>query len=203
MMKKLLLLSFVFLGLISCSKEKGEKAAAAKKDGNYTFVADSTKLTWTAFKFTERIGVSGTFTNIEITGTKEANTPFGVFENAAFTISSKTVDTNNPDRDGKLVTYFFNKLKSSEAITGSVTSINGDGSGEMKLSLNGKEKAVPFTLSQSGNAVLLESEIDLEKFLAHAAIESINTACKVLHTSADGVSKLWPDIKLRLRVVVK
>lgn len=200
-MKLITSLLLCILILSSCTKEKKEASAQAAK-ASYSFNSDSTSMKWTAYKFTERVGVSGSFDKITISGTKEAKTAFAVFENASFSIETKSVDSNNPDRDGKLVAFFFGKMKETSTITGSVESINADGSGSMKIRMNKKEKSVPFQLSQNGNSVHMASEINLEAFLAQAAVESLNEVCKVLHTSADGISKLWPDVKLELRVVL-
>ncbi len=201
-MKHILTLASVLFLTIACSKEKKEAPVSAS-DATYSYVADSTQMTWTAYKFTERMGVSGTFNTVEIAGTKTASSVFAVFENATFSIPVKTVDSSNPDRDGKLLTYFFGKLKNTESITGAVESINADGSGSMKIMLNNKEKSVPFSLSENAGMITMRSEINLEDFLAQPAIESLNEVCNVLHTGADGLSKLWPDVALSLKVKVK
>ena len=64
-------ISALILGLSSCGGEKKttEDTTQPEKSCFYSYNAGSTVLEWTAFKFTEKTGVKGTFNKITIVTT--------------------------------------------------------------------------------------------------------------------------------------
>ena len=100
-------LSLMFVaGIYSCdstpasqeqAQEKTEQSTE-DKSGKFSYEAGDAEVGWTAYKFTEKVGVSGVFENIEITGTESAETPEGVFANAAFTIPINSINSNDEGR---------------------------------------------------------------------------------------------------------
>lgn len=192
--------------MFSCVKDKkeGENLSMTMDKGKmYSFLADSSKIKWTAFKFTERVGVSGTFDSLYISGTKTASSISAVFSSASFDIPINSINSANPDRDKKLVQFFFGKMKATDRIQGMVSELGEDGRGKMLVKMNGQEKAVDFKLQISGMTAQLDAVIDLETFMAQEAVSSLNAVCKDLHKGKDGLSKLWPDVKLSLQVMLK
>lgn len=189
--------------LISCSKEKNDtKTDLDLTNKEYTYIADSTKIGFIAYKFTQKIGVKGAFDKIQIKNTQPKKNPYLVFENSEFEIDVLSINTADTTRDYKIITYFFNQLENTKTLTGKVISIDKNGNGVFSVRLNNIEKNITFTSSYINGYVQLNSEIDLNDFNAQTAIESLNEVCKLLHTGPDGILKLWPNISLNLNVFV-
>ena len=112
-MKKIAVFAFaVALFTTSCKKEeKNEEIVEPTLEvSGLKIITDSTKVNWTAFKTTEKIAVGGSFKSIELKDTKTGETPEEVLEGAAFSIPVSSLYTNNPDRDSKLLKFFFGTL---------------------------------------------------------------------------------------------
>jgi polyisoprenoid-binding protein YceI len=197
-MKKIAVIVFA-LGLltVSCKKEEKQEIPAEEVKTEATglqIVADSTQVSWTAYKTTEKVPVGGSFTQIELQRTQEGNTYQEVLEGSIFSIPVTSVFTNNPERDGKLINFFFNALKNTELIKGEIH-FKGDNT-VLALTINGVTKDVPVETTFENNKFAVNGVINLEDFDALGAVESINKACFDLHKGADGVSKTWSDVAI-------
>lgn len=196
------------LFLISCntetkstdSKESTNKTKNEASSTNclYSFNPDSTNVSWTAFKTTEKIGVDGKFDEITITGTQEGDAIEEVFHGASFEIPIQSINTNNPDRDMKIRKFFFGKLAETEKLTGSLKSLNSNGKGEIVIQMNDMERNVEMDYTLDGDRITLSTVIDVNEWNAQAGIEKLNEECYELHMAADGISKLWPDVKIQI-----
>lgn len=168
---------------------------------NYSYKADTTQLKWTAYKFTTRVGVSGTFGKIDSEGLATANSAGAIFQNMTFQIPVTKIDSKNADRDQKIVNSFFGSMKNTQKITGNIKSIDNKNNGNalVTLNLNGisKDLSFKFQTSDSGE-FLASSDINLKEWDALPAVNALNKVCSELHAQ-DGISKLWPDVKVEIK----
>ncbi len=208
-MKSMKTLSIALLSaafLISCGgetkKENTESTEAVKETCVYSYVSDSTTLKWTAFKFTRRAGVSGTFNRIAVNNVKSADNPVDVLVGADFSIYTPSVNSGDAERDPKLVEFFFKKLANTETITGKIVSVN-EGEAVVTIAMNGKSVDVVGKVTVDGNKVSLATSVDMADFNGLDAIVSLNEVCSAKHTDEDGESKLWPDIDIVVSTVLK
>ncbi len=193
---------FIACGTTS-TEENTEETTVAKETCTYSYVADSTSLKWTAYKFTKKTGVSGTFDQVTLNNTKEADAPMEVLIGADFSIVTASVNSGNLERDPKLVAHFFNKLIGTEKITGKINSVN-EGEAVVSITMNEKTVDVVGKVTVEGDKVSMEVSIDMVDFEGLDAIASLNEACSALHTGEDGSeSKLWPDVSIVVSSVLK
>jgi hypothetical protein len=181
---------------VSCKKEEKTEVPVTTEveAGALKIVSDSTKVNWTAFKTTEKIGVGGSFTQISLKDTKTGSTPEAILEGATFSIPVSSLFTDNADRDSKLKEFFFGVLKNSELISGTLNF--KEGKCLLTIKLNDVEKQLPVTHEFKDNHFSLNSIIDLADFNAEGAVASINKACYDLHKGKDGVSKTWNEVEI-------
>lgn len=173
--------------------EKTEETATA----TYSIVEDSTDVRFTAYKTTEKVPVGGTFQEIELTYTA-GETPTETLDGLEFSIPVSSLFTNDPTntRDPKIIEFFFEKMAETQSITGTF-SLNEDKGAVVQLSMNGVSTELPMKYEiTDDNRVNFSGTMDLEKWDALDALASLNEACKVLHTGADGVSKTWEDVAI-------
>ena len=195
--------AFIFscvLLFASCSDtgKNNESAENQASDSCRSMVVDSSiVLTWTAFKTTEKIGVSGTFDVVQINGLNKAETVSDILKNATFEIPVSSVNSSNPDRDSKIFVHFFSNMINTGLLSGQVLSINNE-SCQVGLVMNNVIDTLNFGIQSSEESFKLSGYVDLAKWNALGSVDALNKVCYDLHKGADGVSKLWPDVKLEI-----
>jgi hypothetical protein len=164
---------------------------------------NSTSVTWTAYKFTSKVGLRGTFSEVNVLGAKSNEEDWKkVLLNAVFTIPTKSVNTNLDYRDDNIRNYFFNKMVSTENIEGKITSID-ENEAIVEIRMNGNIFPMKMLVNRNENVVSFNSVIDLNDWKAKPSMDSLQAFCYDLHKGTDGISKFWPDVKLEISTLLK
>jgi hypothetical protein len=168
----------------------------------YFYDGNATKLEWTAYKFTEKLGVSGTFDKVQVRGARRGEAPVSAVDKLQFSLQSKDINSNLPDRDEKIKKYFFGSSRGGAFLTGNVQSVTldpgGKGRGEIQIRWNGKTKLIPVQVIQTGKNLQVTGSLDVGDFGMLSGINKLNEVCKDLHIGKDGVSKLWPTVDFKI-----
>jgi polyisoprenoid-binding protein YceI len=161
---------------------------------------------WEAYKTLGKIGVNGTFTSVDYRPASLEGKNFKeLFVGATVSIDTSKLDTGNPDRDLKLVQFFFKKM-TSEAIMGKIESIVADprkkgeartGTLTVAITMNGKTLPIPMRYRYDKGAFDAVGTIDLGDFAALPALSSINKSCYELHKG-----KTWRDVTISFHTTV-
>lgn len=164
----------------------------------YSYDSSATELTWTAFKLTEKIGVNGTFNEINVTANNNATDMFGVLTGATFSIPVATLNSQDNVRDTKVKNSFFGNMLSTEMLTGSVVSINSS-QATLSVKMNDVVKEYTGEVIVDGETITVKTTVDILDFNAQVAMDSLSVVCSEKHTGPDGVNKFWSTVD----VVVK
>ncbi len=193
-MKKFVFAGVLFTGILmsACSGE-GEKQSA--EQCTYSYNHENSVLEWTAFKFTNKTGVKGTFNEVNISGISESEDPKKLIESMGFNIPTKTVETNDPDRNGKIAEFFFGTI-STENLQGRVLKLHDDGRADLEISMNGMTKPVSGTYTLDDVYFSFKATISVMDWDAVSGIDALNAQCVENHTGTDGVLKLWSEVDL-------
>jgi len=165
----------------------------------YTYNPAMTALDWTAYKFLRKAGVGGTFTTINVEGNKSGADPKSIIESLSFSIPVSSVETNDPGRNKKIDSLFFGKLNNSSLLSGKVVSLGENGKAILLVTMNDISNEVEGDYTLTDNVFTFNTEINVERWNAQSGIESLNEACKDLHTdveNGDTESKLWSDVTI-------
>lgn len=160
-------------------------------DCMYSYDQNKSQVSWTAFKTPKKVGVNGKFSKFKLDTTASKN-KLDVIKSAKFTIDSSSVDTGNPDRDKKIVNFFFTKNGKPITITGKVISVT-ETETKMLLELQGKSKEVTLKNTMTDEKVTLNGTIDVLEFGLDSNLQAINEACKALHEG-----KTWSDVNISI-----
>ncbi|MGO4919082.1 YceI family protein [Maribacter spongiicola] len=209
-MKKLAItfVSSLFIVFASCKDaKKGEESKNVDTTSEITemfsLVQDSTKVSFTAYKTTDKVPVGGKFQKINFTKTNSGTTSMEALNDTQFSIPVSSLFTNDPTgtRDPKLLEFFFGVLKDTELISG-VFKVENEKS-SIDITLNGETQNIPLSYEMNGNnKITFNGVMDLENWNAMDAVASINKACEVLHTGKDGVSKTWSEVAVKAEVLL-
>lgn len=209
-MKKIVLTfaSALLIVFASCKDaKKGEDSknveANAETTEMFNLIKDSTKVSFTAYKTTEKLPVGGKFQKINISKTNSGTTALEALNGTEFSIPVSSLFTNDPTgtRDPKLLEFFFGALKDTELISG-VVIVEGDKS-SIDVTLNGETQNIQLAHEIDGNKITFTGIMELENWNAMNAVASINKACEILHTGKDGVSKTWSEVAVKAEVILQ
>ena len=201
---KNLYLGLISILAISCG---GESTDAVEENENmescvYRYDESTTTVNWTAFKFTERKGVGGTFNSVNVLISEASENMFNTLTGATFTIPVKEVNSKNPDRDLKIKTHFFGSMQSTDFISGLIKSIN-ETSAIIEITMNGMSNDYEGLVNIEGEKITFSTTINLDHFEAQVSVDSLNSVCNDLHKGADGVSKLWSEVEISVETTLK
>ncbi|MGO4821159.1 MULTISPECIES: hypothetical protein [unclassified Flavobacterium] len=208
---KLIALAMIMVSAVSC-KDANKSTEETTTDiqttetttaGNYSVINDSTKVSFVAYKTTDKVAVGGKFKEINLTDTKQGKTALEALNGTKFSIPVSSLFTNDASgtRDPKILKFFFGVMKNSELISGEFK-VAGDNSCSIDVTLNGQTANIPLQYTTTSDTKLsFDGVMNLEKWDGLAAVASINKACEALHTGTDGVSKTWSEVAVHADVV--
>jgi hypothetical protein len=180
-------------------------ASTPKSECFYQLDPASVKVTWTAFKTTEKIGVNGNVQGVSVQTPKKVKSLSallkGVTASGKFDEVKKS-ETGNPGRDQTLFDKFFSLLSKKAQFKGGFTQVKGDdqsGKLNLLLSVNGKKGSVPMEYKAGADGVFeATGTFDVMSFGMQKAHASIHQACEELHKGKDGISKTWTEVGLKI-----
>ncbi len=208
-MKRLTFLGLAFsLTMLSCNTTETETNKVEEEIDeiqicHYNYQPETTVINWTAFKTTAKKGVSGKFDEFEVLVPNDGN-EFMIqsLNSATVSIPVNSVNSDNPERDKKIDSLFFGAMDQTEIISVLVKSITEE-SAVVEITMNGKSVDYDGQITVENETVKFHTTINLDDFEAQPAVESLNTACKDLHTGDDGVSKLWSEVDIDVETTLK
>lgn len=204
-MKKIAVFAFA-LALLTTSCKKEEKVVIPEEETPLVVAGlqidqDSTKVSWTGYKTSEKVAVEGSFQKIELTNFQNGTTPETVLQGARFSIPVSSLFSNNEDRDNKLKTIFFGTMKNTELISGMVNF--KDEKCLLTLTLNDVTKQIEIPYTYENKKFAMNTTIKLADFSGESALAAIHKACFELHKGADGISKTWDEVAIAGSVLFK
>ena len=192
-MKKLFSIALILCLSYSCSSEQEtpEKSITAvpkdvKIEDVHDFTLGEVMVKWTAFKHASKAQVGGKFDSdsIETSGFKGGTNLIDAVMGTSFKIPTSTTSTGDKTRDYKIVTSFFNTMANTKHITGTISSIDKNGTGNVLLKMNELEieKNFNWELDQKTFEFYLKTSINVFDWGAQAALNALNEVCLEQHT---------------------
>jgi len=183
-------------------------AAPTSPSGCVLVQPDNIHVTWKAYKTPEKIGVGGQFTAVKYAPASLEGKNFReLFVGSTVNIDTSKIDTGNPGRDKKLVTFFFGMMQTNTIEAKIVDIQRSDrhekgkprtGSLRVEITMNGKTQTVPMQYVYNKGKFDATGSIDLLNFAAGGALASINKACYDLHKG-----KTWSDVTIGFSTTVE
>ncbi len=192
----------ILISTTSCQEENSKKVEVEKEKKGLSYSDSNTKLEWTAFKTTDKIGVKGTFNSIIIENNAKASSVEDIISSTSFKIATSTVFTGNEGRDILLEKYFFDAMMNTDTIYGKFLS-SKNGKGQVSIKMNNIENKSKFSYVFTNDTLTINTVILLDNWKGESAIESLNNVCLDKHTGPDGVTKTWSDVDLKIVSVIK
>lgn len=205
-MKKIVIVSFIValaFNFSACKSETKKVNAdettieAKKSSAVFSLKTAKNEINFTAYKTTDKVAVGGQFNKVNILTGGEGNSIKEAIHNTEFSIPVSSIFTKDASRDYKIQKFFFGVMDNTKLLSGKLM-IENDSIGSASIIMNGVTEKVPFTYTITDKTFSIEATMDVNKWNATAALTSLNKACEVLHTGADGVSKTWNDVALNV-----
>lgn len=184
------------------SKSDDTQKASNTETCQLSYDPAQTTLSWTAYKFTEAVGVNGRFDQITINGNGVGESVEAVIKNASFAIPISGINTGLPERDEKIKKFFFGTLDNSDTLTGKIVEVQSQKI-VMDFKLNNLVNRLEADIEMSGDTLIIKGIVNVDNWNAQSGIQKLNKECELLHTGPDGKSYLWPEVALNLKTVLK
>ena len=203
---KYLISFFLLCGMISCNNSEKKSSHKTSSQNKYSelqeFAIDTSGLSilWTAYKFTNKMAVSGTFNIYTFQAKNTSGTLENILNKSKLFITTASVNSKNAIRDFKLDTYFFKAFNTTE-IRGAITKAK-ENEGLIDLKMNRRSKKIPYSYSIENDTIRLFANLNLNHWKGEDALKILNTECYELHKGEDGVSKLWPDVDVVIKIPI-
>lgn len=159
------------------------------------------KATWTAFKTSEKVPVSGSFGDIKYKFGKGKDTIAQALEGATATINALSVDLGDETKNANVKEYFFAKFPKKDIIKvtfKNVIEANNKGSILATINMNGKSVKVPMQFEIKEGMFEATGVIDIMQFGLMDAFKSLATFCHDLH---EGLT--WTQVEVSFSAPVK
>ena len=170
------------------------------KEDIHDYTLGEVMVKWTAFKHASKAQVGGKFNSdsIETSGFNGGTNLIDAIVGTSFKIPTSTTSTGDKTRDYKIVTSFFNTMANTKYITGTISNMNKNGTGNVLLKMNELEieKNFNWELDKNNFEFYLKTSINVFDWGAQAALDALNEVCLEQHTGPDGINKLWPDVDI-------
>jgi uncharacterized protein YkuJ len=195
--------SFAILSLVlgSCKGDSKVEDKGELKICHYSYNENNTTFEWTAYKTTEKIGVTGSFNEIEVS-CDAGDSPKKVIESIHFKMQTNSVETNNDDRNKKIAEAFFGTIN-TKTIEGKIKTLKDNGKAVIEIKMNGISADVEGDYSLDDESFDFTSTIEVSSWNALPGIKALNLLCKELHTGPDNISKLWSVVQLKFSTTLK
>ncbi|WP_442267020.1 YceI family protein [Tenacibaculum sp. ZS6-P6] len=195
------------LQLTSCKsetkkEESKEIPAPIEKTAPFAIKNAENSINFTAYKTTDKVPVKGMFKKIEVLKGGEGNSVKEAINGAEFEIPISSIETKDNGRNIKIRKFFFGVMANTISLTGKL-SIENDSIGSAEFTMNNVTEKLPFTYTIKDKVFSMSAIMDIEKWNAKNAVDSLNIACKDLHKGADGVSKTWSEVAINVTSTFK
>lgn len=198
-------MALLLVAIFSCNNaKKVEETETQASAENFELLSDSTKVSFVAYKTTDKVPVGGEFTDIDISNFGSGDTALEAMDGTEFSIPVSSLFTNDPTgtRDPKILEFFFGALENTELISG-VFNVGADKQCAIDVTLNGQTESIPLTYSTVNDTkFVFDGVMELANWDALGAVASINKACEALHTGTDGISKTWSEVAVHAEVML-
>jgi hypothetical protein len=198
-------IALTFLITTGCSKKqeakKSSETAAQKMEGHscaYSYSDSSSTFKWTAYKYTKKVGVSGSFKEIraKINDQQTHTSAKSLLTGMSFAAATQSVESGLPLRDTRIAKNFFGILTNTKEIQATIKSLDGN-TGILEITMNNVTKDIPLTYKKTRkDSVTITATVDVNDFQGQKAIASLQEVCKGGHTGEDGKTVLWPDVDI-------
>lgn len=170
----------------------------------FSLSSNPAKVGWTAYKFTERAAVKGTFREVEVES-QPGGSMEQLLKSVKFTIDGKSIESGDPSRNANISSQFFGAMKNQGKITGKVVKVKKGAKPEIQFELDhdGEKQIVALPYKTKGNLIIASGPIDLLNMGLKGPFDSLHSACKELHRGKDGVTKTWSTVDLSIEAEFK
>ena len=69
--------------------------------------------------------------------------------------------------------------------------------------MNNKTISNKYAYEVKNDTVIISLSLDLTKWDGQEAVKELNKECYELHIGNDGISKLWPDVSVNIKLPIK
>ena len=170
------------------------------KECTYEFDLDKSLVQGTGFKFTEKKGVTGSFTKFSLNKVEKKKSIKELLDGLVVTVDLMSLETGDMLRDQNLREAFFSTVIGNAEAKVEVKKVT-DKKIEAVLNLNGKSQPISFDYKLVKDTIEAKGSFDALQFALNDGIDGLKKRCGSLHTGTDGKSKTWTDFDISVKAL--
>ena len=167
------------------------------KNCTYQFEPQKSLIQGTGYKFSNKTGVTGGFSDFTINPNRPANSVEELLQNLVVTVNLASLSAGNPLRDKNIKETLFSKLMGGTQAIVSVKSVTSKNI-LTGLEVNNTSQDISFTYSVKGNTLTAEGTFDALKYGLGKQIAAFKRRCGSQHRGSDGKKVTWTDFDLKV-----
>jgi len=197
-MKRPLYFTLLIVAIILIGASKKPKTS----ENVFRIIPEETIITWTAYKTTSKIPVSGIFKEVIADSNHSGTTVYKAIDGLKFSLPISGIFSQSNLRDTKIKKFFFGNMLNTAKISGKI-SLSNNNLGFVKITMNGISKELPITFTIENQLIVIDAIMDLNNWESQVALEALNEACEDLHTGPDGETVTWSEVKINVTSKVR
>ena len=164
---------------------------------------ENAKVEFVGFKLPAKIGVGGTFKQVEWQFQKNKSTTEDMLLGSTAKIDSYSIDTKLSARNSNIIESLFKKW-GGQFIYAKVLDVDKSKKRmSVQLRIGEKVNKTVMVYQVEGRKFQAKGTIDLVKMGLSNAFSSLASKCRVLHTDKDGIAKTWSDVDIKFSADLK
>jgi len=197
-MKRTLYFTLLIVAIILLGASKKLKIS----ENVFRIITEETVVSWTAYKTTSKIPVSGVFKEVIIENDHSGTTVYKAIDGLKFSLPISSIFSQSNLRDTKIKNFFFGSMLNTANISGEI-SLNNNNLGFVKITMNGISKELPITFSIDNQLIVMDAVMDVNNWESQVALEALSEACEDLHSGQDGETITWSEVKINVTSKVR
>ncbi|PAF52474.1 YceI family protein [Helicobacter sp. 13S00477-4] len=165
-----------------------------------TIDTSKAQTTWTAYKTTDKVAVSGTFDNIQYKFGKKNNSISTTLEGATATIDPMKVNLHDDVKNKNVKDFFFSQFKKGGIKVTFKNVMEGKDQGTIlaMVKMNEKNVKVPMQYTIKDGKFIATGVLDIMEFALNDAFKKLALGCHDLH---EGVT--WSQVTITFSAPIK
>ena len=170
---------------------------AFAEECTYQFDSKKILIQGTGYKFSNKTGVTGKFSDFAIARDKKAKSVKALLQDLVVTVNLASLSAGNPLRDKNIKETLFSKLVGGSQVTVSVRKVTRKNI-SARLDINKNSQDVSFDYRVKDDTLVAQGTFNALKYGLGKQIEAFKKRCGSQHKGPDGKKVTWMDFDLKV-----
>lgn len=175
---------------------------AFSSDCIYEFDPAHSVIQGTGYKFTEKMGVNGSFTGFKLSKNEKKKSIRELLKDLVVTVDLTTLDSGDSMRDKNISETLFSGFSGGPVVRVSVEKVTNK-TIETQLKMNNRSQGVIFNYKIKAGVLSAKGHFDIFEYALGKQMGKFKKRCGLLHVGKDKKSVTWTNFGLSVTAKIK